>query len=170
MTWSKANLAFETIQQRQLLAKLASSIQMFAEFSQDEIIEFIRHADKSVFKAGNLIIREGEPGLFMYIIVSGSAKIVKQVDDREECLTVLSSGEAFGEMALIDNMERSASVKAISDCTLLRISASSVREMPTVGTKTYRNIAMLLAQRLRYSNSLASLLLHKLPNPNENTA
>lgn len=89
----------------------------------------------------------------MYLIVSGSAKSARR----------LSARESFGEMASLDNMERSASVQAISDCTLLRIGASSAREMPAATVKTYRNIAMLPAQRLRYSHSLASLLPHKLP-------
>ncbi len=160
MSWTKADIAFETIQQRQLVAKLMKSVKLFEGLSGDEALELLAQAEKSVFAAGDYIIQEGERGAFMYVIIAGKVEITKWVNGSyEKPLAEFGAGDSFGEMALVDNLERSASAKALTGCTLLRLSDQEFRLIPAIGAKIYRNIACLLSQRLRNTNAMISLLM-----------
>ena len=160
MTWTQADIAFETIQQRHLVAKLMKSVKLFEGLTGDEAVELLTKAEKSVFTADDYIIQEGERGAFMYLIIAGKVQITKWVNGSyEKPLAELEAGDSFGEMALVDNLERSASVKALTDCTLLRLSDKAFSQIPLIGAKVYRNIACLLSQRLRHSNAMISLLM-----------
>jgi CRP/FNR family transcriptional regulator, cyclic AMP receptor protein len=64
------------------------------------------------FKPGDIVIKEGSKGSSAYVILSGSAKITKQVGAREITVASISEGQVFGEMGLIEDKPRSATVCA----------------------------------------------------------
>lgn len=64
------------------------------------------------FNPGDTIIKEGDPGREMYIIKSGSVDVVKRDGSGEIHLATLSKGDFFGEMAILENIYRTATVKA----------------------------------------------------------
>jgi len=64
------------------------------------------------FNKGDIIIKEGDPGREMYIIKSGSVDVIKSDGEREIILATLSRGDFFGEMAILENVYRTATVKA----------------------------------------------------------
>jgi len=75
------------------------------------------------FLAGDIIIRQGDPGDFAYIIESGRVEILLgQPDGRSQCVGTRGIDTMIGEMALVDDAPRTATVRALEDCTLLRIS------------------------------------------------
>lgn len=77
--------------------------------------------------AGQVIIRQGDPGDYFYMIDQGSALVTRQAgDDEEESIELaeLSEGRAFGEAALISDKPRNATVSMMSDGVLLRLSKS----------------------------------------------
>lgn len=71
------------------------------------------------FKAGEVIFRQGYPGDHAYIIKSGEVLIIKEHDDgtREQVAT-LRAGEMFGEIAVLDEVARTATAQAHTDCVL----------------------------------------------------
>ena len=71
------------------------------------------------FSKGDVIIKEGNPGREMYIIQSGSVEVTKSDGNREVVLATLSRGDFFGEMAILENTNRTATVKAIETSRLL---------------------------------------------------
>jgi len=73
------------------------------------------------FAAGQEIVREGQPGSRFYIINSGSVEVVRRNGDREEILATLGPGRYFGEIALLNNSVRTATVRAVEDASLLSI-------------------------------------------------
>lgn len=76
-------------------------------------------------RAGQVIIRQGDPGDYFYMIDQGSALVTRQAgDDEEESIELaeLSEGRAFGEAALISDKPRNATVSMMSDGVLLRLS------------------------------------------------
>lgn len=79
-------------------------------------------SSKKLFKAGETIITQGDKGESAYIIESGRVEIALERPDGE-CVLVgtRGAGAMIGEMSLIDNAPRTASVKALEDCTLLEI-------------------------------------------------
>lgn len=66
---------------------------------------------------GEVIFEEGTVGKHMYVIVSGSVRIVKKTGSGDAVIATLGKGEMFGEMALVDSLPRSASAVAAGDDT-----------------------------------------------------
>jgi NADH dehydrogenase len=86
------------------------------------------------FSAGEMIVREGDIASRFYIITSGEVEVIQQVDGVERQLRRLGPGRHFGELALLHNSKRTASVRAVTDTTLLAIArqdfTSLVGHMP----------------------------------------
>jgi len=103
---------------------------------------------------GDLIVRKGDTGTEMYMLVSGRVRVFDRMPDgTEKALTVLGPGAIFGEMALVSQEPRSASVRAEAECTVLRLDFEAFerirRRFPFTGAKLFRNLARVLAARLR---------------------
>lgn len=71
------------------------------------------------FKAGDLIVKEGEHGAEMFVIRSGKVAVSREVNGTDVAVATLDRGDFFGEMSLLESMPRSASARAIEDTTLL---------------------------------------------------
>lgn len=142
--------------EQKLLQKLSERVQAFNSLLPTEIGELLRLSEKKKFAAGTPIVREGERGQQMYIILSGAAKVIKRLPDgQEKQLALLAPADAFGEMALVDGETRSADVIAAVDCILVSISALTINKgNPAVGLKIYRNLCRVLAERLRDTQKL----------------
>ncbi|TME45153.1 MAG: cyclic nucleotide-binding domain-containing protein [Chloroflexi bacterium] len=86
------------------------------------------------FNAGETIVRQGEIASRFYIITSGEVEVVQDVDGTEQRLRRLGPGRHFGELALLQNLKRTASVRALSDTTVLALArqdfSSLVGNMP----------------------------------------
>jgi serine/threonine-protein kinase len=86
------------------------------------------HLPRRAHAAGDIIIREGEAGEAAYIIVSGKCRAFRQADGREETLTTMGPGDVFGEMALLLDEPRAASVQAEEPVTLLVLDRATLSE------------------------------------------
>lgn len=79
---------------------------------------------KKSFKAGDVIIRQGDKGESAYIIEEGRVEIVlERPDGKEQSVGTRGKGTMIGEMAIVDNAPRTATVKALENCTLLEITS-----------------------------------------------
>lgn len=160
MMWLKDSLPRQDLQI--LLSKLIENVPVFDGFSQTELLDLLNGAEKRVVNAGDAIIREGSTGKFMFVMVDGEARVSKRDDGfKEHELGVFHSGDCFGEMTLVDNEPRSATVTAATPCVLIRIQESDCWNNTKAGAKIFRNIAGILAQRLR---ELHVVLLEKKPD------
>ena len=74
-----------------------------------------------MFRDGHAIVRQGELGDCMYVIQEGQVEVIYRKGDKEFCLGVLGPGEFFGEMALIDQEVRPATVRALGAVMVLRV-------------------------------------------------
>ena len=79
--------------------------------------------------AGDFAIREGESGSTFYIVKSGTLRVTKASETGESQIATLSSGEYFGEMALLEEEPRKASVQAVSDVELLALEQAEFEEL-----------------------------------------
>ncbi len=101
---------------------LLKGIYLFRELTPKETDLVISISREQTYKKNAVIFKEGEKGDAFYVVVSGSVRISTIVPGvGEEALTVLRSGEYFGEMALIDDASRSASAIANEDTLLISI-------------------------------------------------
>ena len=97
----------------------ARELDFFREFPDREIWEIINASTWQEIPAGQRIILEGEIDKSFYIIVSGSVKVTKGAKHIED----LHEGDCFGEMGFISGKQRSASIRANKDVTLMRVRA-----------------------------------------------
>jgi len=110
------------------------------------------------FAANTLIFAEGEPGDSLYIVVDGAVRISRMVPGMgEECLAILGRGEVFGEMALIDDLPRSADARAHNGgCTVFSVDRSLLEEVlsmdPGAAGQFLGLLCRLLCRRLRAMN------------------
>lgn len=152
MRWTKENLDFDEMQR--LLIKLAEQVKAFNTMTTAEITELLANAEKCTYAPGTTIVKEGSVGAYMYIIFEGKAVVIKKGQDGDIELARLSPADCFGEMALADREARSATVRALTPCVLVRISEPTLSSKPALAMKIYRNIARLLSERLRSADEL----------------
>ncbi len=153
--WNRDSLSYHDMQR--IMLRLVESVEIFSGFTQAELVDLLGNAEKCQFRAGENILSEGSSGHFMYIILDGEVEIRKKLASGGfKPLCHLFAGNCFGEMALVDNDVRSASVKAIEKCLLLRVGEGDFWKNPTMSAKLYRNIARLLSRRLRDTNAMIS--------------
>ena len=106
------------------------------------------------FGAGEPVFREGDLGTEMYIIQTGQVEIVRRVGSEDRQVAVLERGDFFGEMALLEDLPRTASVLTLTPTRLLRINGSTFDQMlqdnPEIAVRMMRK----LSRRLRETDRL----------------
>ncbi|PIQ27303.1 Crp/Fnr family transcriptional regulator [bacterium (Candidatus Blackallbacteria) CG17_big_fil_post_rev_8_21_14_2_50_48_46] len=123
---------------------------LFNNLSREELNQLAQIARERKFDRGQVIFYEGDLGGSLYIIVTGSVKIVIMSDDgREHILGLLHEGDFFGEVSLIDGEPRSATAIALENVNVVMISRDDfirlLRENPEMSLK----IMVTLCERLR---------------------
>ena len=105
---------------------------------------------RETYQAGETILQEGAGGSTMYLVVRGCVSVRKLSGAQQIEIKQVSSGECFGEMAVISQLPRSANVVALLRTEVIAISGAVLRSANQVlCMKLYRNIASVLADRLR---------------------
>jgi CRP/FNR family transcriptional regulator len=102
-----------------------------------------------LFRKGEVIFREGDTGEKMYIIQSGKIRISKRTRDRETTLAVLSDGDFFGEMAIIDKEPRSATATAVEDSRVIILDDEVFETQIRANPKIVMQILRKMSSRLR---------------------
>jgi CRP-like cAMP-binding protein len=119
------------------------SIPLFQALTDRDLAEIAELLIERRFKARATVFEEGTVGEYMYVIREGQVKVSKMSDDgREKVLEILGPGDFVGEMALLDQSLRSASVKSVSDCVLLALSRNDfmalLRRNPEIALELIR--------------------------------
>jgi len=78
-----------------------------------------------VFKPGEIIFSEYEPGDTFYLIQSGKVKLIQCTGENERTLDILQPSEMFGEMAILENLPRSATAMAVDEVTVIELNAQN---------------------------------------------
>jgi CRP-like cAMP-binding protein len=113
------------------------------------------------FQAGDVICEEGQPGLEMYIILSGSVLVCKQIEGQIDTVVArFGPGDSFGEFALFDQSPRSATVQAEEPTQLLIFSREDLNNMIDNDPKQAAQFMLILmdemAERFRSTNEQLS--------------
>jgi serine/threonine-protein kinase len=110
-----------TIVEKAVAAEPADRYQSVVEL-QSDVRHFLRgglHLPRRVFTPGSIIIREGDVGDAAYMIVSGRCKVTRRVGDGHELLGTMGAGDVFGEVALLLEEPRAATIEAEDNVTVL---------------------------------------------------
>lgn len=141
----------------QLSEHLAESptacVPLFEGLSDEEASAFLRSGTVLTLHAGDKIIRQGDVGDEMYVILSGVAEASSRHGDQTHSLTVMGKGQVFGEVAFAASTVRSADVTALTDMQVLVVSKGfltrAMRKQPEPSAKVLLNLSLILAKRLR---------------------
>jgi CRP-like cAMP-binding protein len=130
---------------------------LFEQFSLAEIRLLGHFMQAFRAQAGQEIIREGEAGDFMMLIVEGRAEVFKQ--DRwntPRLIAVIEEGKTLGEMSMIDGEPRFATCVAVEPSVIAVLSRDAlaliILEQPMLGAKILMQLAVMLSQRLRQTS------------------
>ncbi len=103
---------------------------------------------------GTVVMHEGEPGNSAYLIQSGSVQVFTSKDEKDIKLAELKVGQIFGEMALIFDEPRAASVRAVEDCNLIVITRQTLKQKLESTDPTIRAIMEMLMKRIVSANNV----------------
>jgi CRP/FNR family cyclic AMP-dependent transcriptional regulator len=122
--------------------------------SDNVIQRLLEHCHRKHYPAKSTIIRQGDPSHDLYYVVKGSVTVMLEDDDgRELVLAYLNPGDFFGEIGLFnEHTNRSALVRAKTQCDIAQISYDKLRSIPGVFPELLFGIATQLATRLRRMN------------------
>lgn len=131
-------------------ARLLGQVDLFAGLERVTLAKLAAHLEPLFYPSRSIVFRQAEPADAFYIVATGSVGVYRTgVSPAADTLVkILHAGEPFGEMALLTNSARTATIKAETDCEVLRLDRSSfldlVREQPGVAL----SIAATLSRRL----------------------
>lgn len=108
------------------------------------------------FKAGETVIEEGDEGSWAYVILSGKVRVFKNTGLGETTLAIMENGQVFGEMALIEDRPRSASVKAETSLKLRVINREQFNELLRENPSRLIPIMKSLFERLRQCSKMVA--------------
>lgn len=117
---------------------------LFAGLSSEDLQGILRVAEPTAFEPGEAIVEKGEPGDAMFVVTSGTAEV--DVGGRYH---KLGAGDFFGEMALISETKRMATVKAADPVRALRIPADGFRSFVLEHPEVALSMMRALVERLR---------------------
>jgi CRP-like cAMP-binding protein len=127
----------------------SKKVPLFDDLSQGAFVELVNKLDYHRHEAGQLIIREGDPGRSFYVIVEGRVRIYKTAGDGSEItLARLGEGAFFGEMALLSGAPRTANVAAEEDTELLEVTDVVLRELAGKYPQVVTSLKNFYRQRL----------------------
>ena len=138
---------------------------IFQDLDQEEMEVVLNLTKPCFFPKDSVIIQEGDEGDSLYLMVEGEVEITKRLTmtldqdlPKEKRMIRLRAedGVSFGEMGLLENDTRSATVTAMADCRLLELKREDflrfIKEHSDTGCKILLRLAQLLSQHLRKTN------------------
>jgi len=140
-----------------------SNIELFRGLKPEALELIAKVASEELHGRGDKIFRHGEVGDKLYLILDGKVRISREVPGMgEEALAVLGPGQAFGEMALLDESRRSADAVVHERCRLLTISKDGFDDLlflhKDLAYEVLWSVVRLLIGRLRETNEKLTFL------------
>jgi CRP-like cAMP-binding protein len=134
-------------------------VTLLADLSKDEWGKLLNLVESRRFHDGEKLIEAGDEDGSIYILIKGAVDVVAERDGSEIVLATVSEGSVFGEIAFFDGSPRSASVRARSDGSAVKISREKVEELamwePKIARKLLFDLGSILAVRLRWTTRQA---------------
>lgn len=135
-------------------AEILQRIELFESLKESELEEIASFAEIKTYPMGTIIFTEGDEPDRLYVIKEGAVRITKHIEGAgDEMLVIMTEGDYFGEMALIDEANRSAQAKVISELTVIELSKENLHRLMAenehLANKLLWKFSRILSQRLR---------------------
>lgn len=142
------------------------NIPLFSRMNAEEVKMVAKHMNVIELQQGEILFQEADRGNFMCFIAHGTLEVIKQpiAAGQKIAITTLRKGQSIGEMSVIENRPRSATIKAREEAKLFILSQAAFDLLLTrhanIGIKLLKGIAVLLSNNLRKTSSrLADYML-----------
>jgi len=143
----------------QLLLRFVSAVDLFKKIDLDDVAALLRQSTRMDFESGETVFLEGDEGHAMYIVTQGAFEVYRNVTGKHVYIASIDPGEHFGEIALLINRPRSASVRAIQSSSVIRLTKHAIMSEHRAAALLFRNMAQMMAQRLVSVDN--EVILHK---------
>lgn len=153
-------------------------LSLFGELNDSDLDKLVDMAEEVVLEQGEVLMEEGAPGDALYVVLDGDFEVSKRSGNQDVVLAVRGTGEVLGEMALIEDVPRSATVKAARKSTILKITKEVFQTLIGTSPSAALSILHTMSARVRNTESmlrqnekmaslgtLAAGLAHELNNP-----
>ena len=138
-------------------SQILEIVEVFSDLTSEQLEKIYSICTEKVCSQNTTIVKENTPSTEMYIILEGEVEVSVHEAmglDREKKLLTLERGQSFGEVTLVDQGLRAATVRCSSEtCRLLEISRSDMLNLlqsnPEIGFKVLYNLAADLCLKLR---------------------
>ncbi len=138
---------------------------LFDKLQAQELKIIARYMNLIEMNKGEILFKEGDKGDYVCFVADGTLEVIKQsVTGERVVITKLSRGRSIGEMSVIDNFPRSATIEALTEAILVILRRkgfeSILEEHPKIGIKILKKISRLVSLNLRKTSSrLADYML-----------
>ncbi len=151
---------------------LLARVPLFEDLRRRELAAVERILHRRHYSRGEMIFRQGERGMGMYIVQQGTVAITREPENHE--LFELKDGDFFGEVALLDESPRSATAMAKTDCSVFGFFQPDLFDLISrdsrLGVKIVLRVARFAGQRLRQANERIQALSMELASFKEAAA
>lgn len=115
------------------------------------------HARRGTYARGCLLIRQGEPGDALYVLLTGTVKVLIQAETGDQALVaILGPGDCVGELSLLDGEPRSATIEAIDTVEALILPRADFLAVLATQPMLLRHLLGILAARIRHTSEVAA--------------
>jgi len=131
-------------------------VSLLRDFNADEVASLSRHLKPVDWPADHVVFRQGDPGASLYLVSRGRASVYLSTDAGRVRLITFAPGSVFGELAILDQGPRSATVIADETMTAFSLGVAEFADLrerdPEVAIKLLSALARELSDRLRRAN------------------
>lgn len=129
---------------------LLAVVPLFEALTEAELDIVAQRVRQRRYKDGDRIFHRNDPGVALYVIVSGKVKIHNETPDGTDCIIcILDEGEFFGDLAVIDGAERSADASTVEPTELLMLTKDDLHDIISRYPRISLHLLATLAGRLR---------------------
>jgi CRP/FNR family cyclic AMP-dependent transcriptional regulator len=133
----------------ELIFSILKELDIFSDLDEKALVTLSQLFEENEYLQDDIIFDEGSIGTSMMIIAQGKVRVSQKADHRtEEALKVLRTGELFGEMALLEDLPRSATVIAHTNVIIISINRESFINFLEIDCKNGLKIMLKLAKTL----------------------
>lgn len=129
-------------------------IELFAECNAQELAIIAQKTTEKGFSKGDIIFRQGDPGDSLYLILGGNVRVIREDGKKRETVAILEELSCFGEMAILGESVRTATIESTDSLTVLRIDKEDFREMILTKPDMAFPIFKILVERLKKSTDM----------------
>jgi CRP-like cAMP-binding protein len=137
---------------------LLQRMPIFGAASAETLVFILDQTRDFVVPAGGYFFRQGDEALSIFVLETGRVEILREHGGREYALSELGPGDCFGEMSLIECRNRSASIRALEDCTAIELPLDTLHALYEHDLKQFvliqMNIAREVSRRLRTADKM----------------